>query len=124
MNEVDGALYQQLIEKAGEGVIIASSDGTIAWNESASRLFGWSREQAMGENIDMLIPDEDKDSHWEGYDKVLASGETKYSGGEVLVVQALKADGGRVRVELSYVPLSQGGSVTAIAAVARASRRQ
>ena len=113
-------LYDQLIAKAGEAVIIAGNDGTILeWNESATRIFGWSREQAVGENIDMLIPDNQKDQHWEGYDKVLESGETKFRGGAVLSVSALKSDGSRLGIAFSITPLVEDGKVTAIAAIVR-----
>jgi PAS domain S-box-containing protein len=118
------ALSGQLIEKAADGVIIASNDGTIlAWSEGAARIFGWTREQALGENIDMLIPDNQKDQHWTGYDKVLESGESKFGGGDLLTVSALKADGSRVGIEMSFTPLSQDGAVTAIAAIVRPVRR-
>jgi len=122
--ELLSQLLPQLIERAGEGVIIASSDGTILeWNAGAARIFGWTREQALGENIDMLVPDNQKDRHWEGYDRVLASGETKFSGGELLVVSGLKSDGSRIGVEMSITALDQAGSVSAIAAIVRPVRR-
>jgi PAS domain S-box-containing protein len=118
------ALLGQLIEKTDDGVIIASNDGTILeWNAAAARIFGWTREQALGENIDMLISDNQKDRHWEGYDRVLESGETKFKDGALLTVSALRSDGTRVGVEMSLTPLSQDGAVTAIAAIVRAVRR-
>jgi PAS domain S-box-containing protein len=118
------ALYRQLVEKAGEAVVIASNDGTILeWNAAAVRLFGWSREQAVGENIDMMVPDNQKDAHWEGYDRVLEAGQTKYGDGSVLSVSGLKADGTRVGIEMSFTPLAQDGKTVAIAAVIRPVRR-
>jgi PAS domain S-box-containing protein len=117
-------LYGQMIAKTGEAVIIASNDGTILeWNQSATRIFGWSREQALGENLDMMIPDNQKDDHWAGYDRVLESGETKFGGGDFLTVSALKADGTRVGIEFSITPLQDQGKVVAIAAIVRPVRR-
>ena len=119
-----GQFYAQLISNTGEAVIIAGNDGTILeWNASAARIFGWLREQAVGENIDMLIPDNQKDAHWTGFDRALESGQTKFGDGTVLAVSALKADGSRVGVEFSFTPLAEGGSTVAIGAIARPVRR-
>lgn len=127
MSEADrvSALAAQLVTKTGDAVIIASNDGTILeWNEAAARIFGWTREQAVGENIDMMIPDNQKDQHWEGYDKVLESGETKFPGGaELLNVSSLKADGTRVGIEMSFTPLQEDGATTAIGCIVRPVRR-
>src|SRR3954465_6100884 len=92
-------LREQLVEQSSDGVIIASNDGTILeWNAGAERIFGWTRQQAVGENIDMMVPDNQKDDHWAGYDRVLESGETKFGDGNLLNVSGLKADGTRVGV--------------------------
>src|SRR5215212_9588012 len=114
------ALMEQLVTKSSDGVIIASNDGTILeWNAGAERIFGWTRQQAVGENIDMLIPDNQKDAHWTGYDQVLESGKTKFSDGNLLNVSAQKADGTRVGVAMSITPLQERGSTTAIGAIVR-----
>jgi PAS domain S-box-containing protein len=119
------ALAQQLAAKSGDGIILASNDGTILeWSEGAAQIFGWSRQQAVGENIDMMIPDNQKDDHWAGYDRVLGAGTTQYPGAALLLsVSALKADGSRVGVEMSFTPLQEGADTTAIAAIVRPVRR-
>ena len=114
------ALNEQLIAKAGDAVIVASNDGTILeWNDAAARIFGWTHEQAVGENIDMMIPDNQKDAHWQGYDHVLDSGQTKFSDGNLLNVSAQRADGTRVGVAMSITPLQEDGSTTAIGVIVR-----
>ena len=117
------ALIGQLVAKSGDGVIIASNDGTILeWNEAATRIFGWTREQALGENIDMMIPDNQKDDHWTGYDRVLESGQTQYSDGYLLNVSSLKADGSRIGIAMSITPLQENGATTAIGVIVRPAR--
>jgi PAS domain S-box-containing protein len=96
-------LYDQLIAKAGEAVIIAGNDGTILeWNESATRIFGWSREQAMGENIDMLIPDNQKDNTGKATRRALESGRQVQRRRPARA--ALKSDGSRVGVAPALTP--------------------
>ena len=116
-------LAEQLVTDTDDGVIIAGNDGTIlAWSDGAARIFGWTRDQAVGENIDMLIPDNQKDAHWTGYDHVLESGETKFKDGALLNVSGLKADGSRVGVAMSITPLKEGGTTTAIGVIVRTVR--
>ena len=117
------ALLEQLVANTGDAVIIAANDGTILeWNAAATRIFGWTREQAVGENIDMMIPDNQKDAHWTGYDHVLESGETKFGDGNLLNVSGQKADGSRVGVAMSIAPLQEDGSTTAIGVIVRTVR--
>ena len=117
------ALMDQLIASTDDGVVIASNDGTIlVWNDGATRIFGWTKEQAVGENIDMMIPDNQKDQHWTGYDQVLESGQTKFSDGNLLNVSGQKADGTRVGVAMSITPLQEDGSTTAIGVIVRTVR--
>jgi PAS domain S-box-containing protein len=66
--------------------------------------------------MDMIIPEKHRPRHWEGYDKVMASGVTKY-GSSVLAVPALTKDGRRISVEFNVVLLKDAdGQVLGIAA--------
>lgn len=44
--------------------MIADADGTIVfWNGSASRRFGWIGEEAIGQTLDLIIPERHRTRH-------------------------------------------------------------
>lgn len=81
-------------------IVIADSDGHISyWNDGAEELFGYPAAVAVGALVDLIVPDEFKDKHWEGFQRVMAGGErhldgakinlpVKLAGGEVLAFPA------------------------------------
>lgn len=76
-----GTLEAALIANAGEAFIVADADGVIRfWNAAAERMFGYSREQALGEPLDLIVPDKLRRAHWDGYRRVMETGQTKYVG--------------------------------------------
>lgn len=123
MQENDAA-YRQIVENAGDAIIVTDRDGTIqVWNAGAERLFGVPRDKAVGDTVEIIIPENQRDLHWTGYDQVLESGKTKYDGAELLAVQAQRGDGSAVTIEMSLVPVRDGDQVTAVAAIIRERRR-
>jgi PAS domain S-box-containing protein len=116
----DPALLQQLVERAPEAVVIADRDGTIRfWNASAETIFGFAQTEAIGQSLDLIIPEPQRARHWEGYRTVMQSGTTKY-GRELLAVPALRRDGTRISLEFSVVLLRDADeNVDGIAAIIR-----
>ena len=91
-----GALEAALIRNAGEAVIVADVDGRIRfWNPAAEAMFGRSRDEVMGETLDVIVPEKLRGAHWDGYRSVMATGKTKYVG-KTLSVPAERADGTRI----------------------------
>jgi len=85
--------YQQLVEALGDAVVVADADGMIRlWNPAAERLFGYTQIDALGRSLDLIIPERLRQRHWAGYDKAMASGETRL-GRDLLQVPALHKDG-------------------------------
>jgi PAS domain S-box-containing protein len=74
------------------------------WNSGAEAIFGYSAEEAIGETLDLIVPEKLREKHWEGYRKVMATGVTKY-GSDVLAVPAIKRDSSRLSVEFTIVLL-------------------
>jgi PAS domain S-box-containing protein len=84
---------EQLVEVIGDAVVVADASGAInLWNPAAERLFGFTRAEALGNSLDLIIPERLQERHWTGYRKTMASGETRY-GHEVLRVPAVHKDG-------------------------------
>jgi PAS domain S-box-containing protein len=82
-------------------------------------IFGYSAEEAMGQSLDLIIPEKLRTRHWEGYHKVMASGSTRYSR-ELLAVPAIRKDGTRISIEFSILLVrSSVGEVLGSSAIVR-----
>ncbi|HMO52989.1 MAG TPA: PAS domain S-box protein [Tepidiformaceae bacterium] len=112
--------YQRLLDQGPDGVIFAGTDGVISyWNASAERIFGFSGEQALGKDLNLIIPEAFQDRHWTGYDRALGEKATKYAG-QSLPTKALRADGSEIYVELSFaIILDDAGEAVGALAQAR-----
>ncbi len=117
---LDAGTFQALAEGLADALVIADPGGTIVfWNFAAERVFGWSAEEAVGASLDLIIPDRQRSAHWDGYERVMATGETRY-GTELLRVPSLHADGERRSIAFTVTLLTDAaGAVTGIAAVVR-----
>ena len=62
--------YREIVEQAPDGVIVASIDGTILlWNDRAEIIIGYSRQEVLGQSMDVIIPLELRKAHWEGFNR-------------------------------------------------------
>lgn len=112
--------YQQLVEAIGDAVVVCDAAGAIVvWNDAAVRMFGFTRDDALGKSLDLIIPERQRQRHWDGYHKTMATGETRY-GSDVLRVPALHKEGRTLSIAFTVAMLHDaGGKVTAIVAVVR-----
>ena len=113
------AMYQHIVEQVSDGIVFADREGIIrVWNGGAEAIFGHTATEAIGQNLDIIIPERFRDQHWKGYDAALASGKTKYAR-QALVTRSMRKDGATIYVELTFALLKDQGGVTkgAVAAV-------
>jgi PAS domain S-box-containing protein len=112
------ALCRRLVNESEAGILYAARDGRIRlWNRGCEHIFGWSAAEALGQSMDLIIPDKHRLRHWEGWDAVMKSGKTKY-GHEPLAVPALTKDGRRISIEFFIVLLSdEAGQVQGAGAI-------
>ena len=111
------SLCQSIVEQSPIAIIVGDREGIIRlWNAGAEAMFGWSAGEALGKSMDMIIPEKHRPRHWEGYDRVMGTGVTKY-GRNLLAVPALTKDGRRISIEFNVVLLKDAeGRVQGIAA--------
>ncbi len=108
------------MDNARDAVIFADAEGVIrVWNSGAETIFGYQATEALGQTLDLIIPERFQERHWEGYRKVMATGVTKYTD-DMLAVPAAKSDGTRISLEFTITLLKgEDGDVQGIAAIVR-----
>ena len=100
------AVGEALLASSADAVVYCGRDGTIGlWSPGAERIFGFTAAEALGRSLDIIIPEAQRARHWTGFDRVMASGQSRYGAGEVLAVPALHRDGHRISVEFTIVPM-------------------
>ena len=115
-----------LVESMPDAVIYADANGTIIWwNHGATIMFGYTRTEALGQTLDLIIPENLRARHWEGYRRTMETGESRYGSQDLLAVPAIRQDGSRLSVEFTIVPFKDSsGRMVGIAAVMRDVSRQ
>lgn len=112
--------YAQLVSAIGDAIIVADPQGAITlWNPAAERLFGYRADEAMGQSLDLIIPERLRQRHWQGFDKTMSTGQTRY-GTELLKVPAIDKAGHAMSIAFTVAMLKdEHGQITGIVAVIR-----
>ena len=88
----------QLAESIGYAIIVSDvNEKIVLWNAAATRIFGYSEAEALGNTVDLIVPDRQRHRHNEGYSKSMATGTTRY-GSSVLRVPAKHKDGSTLSI--------------------------
>jgi PAS domain S-box-containing protein len=111
---------EQLVAGAGDAIMVADAQGAIVlWNAAAERIFGHTEGEALGKSLDLIIPERQRGRHWDGYQKTMDTGITKY-GADLLRVPALHKDGHTLSIAFTVSMLfSEDRKVTGIVAIVR-----
>lgn len=104
-----------------DAVVYSDADGLIRyWNTGAETIFGFTAAEAIGQRLDIIVPSTLRQRHWDGYEKTMKTGETRYGGGDLLAVPAIRKDGTRISTEFTIVPFrDEAGKMVGIAAIMR-----
>lgn len=102
-------LLARMVRELADAVIICDPGGSIVlWNDAASKLFGHDPSQAIGQPLDLIIPERLRQRHWDGFRHVMRTGHTDY-GDRLLEVPALHRDGRRLSIAFTVTLLHMPG---------------
>lgn len=108
MNVPDG-LADALLTIESDAIIATDRAGMVTfWNPGAARIFGFSADEAIGQSLDLIIPPNLRARHWEGFHRVMTTGESHYGHGDLLSVPAQGKTGQRISVEFTIAMLRDG----------------
>jgi PAS domain S-box-containing protein len=113
-------LGEALLASASDAIVATDRDGRIVfWNPGAERIFGFAAREAVGQSLDLIIPENLRARHWEGFRHVMETGTSRYGHGDLLSVPGLTRDGRRISVEFTIVMLRDGERIAGTVAVMR-----
>lgn len=113
---VDGLI----LEQAAEAVIYANKAGVIErWNAAAVAMFGFTASEALGQHLDLVIPEHLRKAHWRGFDAAMENGKTRL-GGRPTLTRGQHKTGQKLYVDMSFALVTDaGGAPLGSVAVAR-----
>jgi PAS domain S-box-containing protein len=117
------------VANLADAILAASADAILAtdrqglirfWNPGAVRIFGFPQQEALGASLDIIIPKPLRQRHWDGWERVMSKGETRYGAGDLLAVPAVTRDGRKISVEFTIVLLRDADRrISGMAAILR-----
>ena len=112
-------LAERILDQVADAVIYANRSGAIIrWNHASAALFGFSREEALGQNLDLIIPEHLREGHWRGFEAAMTKGATRLQGRPTLT-RALHKSGRKLYVEMTFAIVNGEAEVIGSVAMAR-----
>lgn len=113
-------LGELILEQAAEAVVYSNREGTIErWNAGAAATFGHTAAEALGQSLDLMIPEHLRAAHWRGFEAAVANGTLRLNG-RPTVTRGLHKSGQKLYVEMSFALVrDSAGAVLGSVAVAR-----
>ena len=113
-----------LLESAAQGVVAVDDTGRILLvNARTEELFGYSRDELIGQPLELLVPEGLQSSHSELQRQFFASPRTRHMGAG-LDLRGRRKDGGDISVEISLSFVEEGGKQLALALITDVTERK
>jgi len=111
-------LAERILDHVADAVISTDKSGAvIRWNRACTALFGYSAEEAVGQSVDLIIPEHLRAAHWRGFEAAMTNGASRLEGRPTLT-RALHKSGRRLYVEMTFAIVKGGSENDVLGAVA------
>lgn len=119
--DLHNSWFEEIVTLAPDAILAADTTGVIRlWNHGAEHIFGVPSGVAIGQSLDLIIPENLRERHWAGWAQVMRTGKSRYGEDEMLRVPARRGDGSRFSAEFSIVTLKgETGAIIGVAALLR-----
>lgn len=114
-----------ILHSMPEAVIFCDLDGIVrVWNGGAEKIFGWSAAEAIGQSLDMIIPERMRRAHWDGFQQAIERGGVK-PGRTSMITRSLHKTEEFIYIDMSFemVRDEAGGMLGSLAVVRDATKR-
>jgi len=66
-------IFRLIMAQMSDALIYSDSQGMICqWNTAAESLCGFDRDKAVGQNLDLIIPERLRETHWAGFNRAMS----------------------------------------------------
>ena len=91
-----------IISSSQDALIVINKKSIVTiWNDSATAIFGYTKEDMTGQSIEKIIPHKFRESHFSGITRVLANGDRKLLGKGAVEIEGIHKDGSIIEIDLA-----------------------
>jgi PAS domain S-box-containing protein len=103
--------FRSVVQSASDAIILANESGSIVgWNKGAEAIFGYSEDEILGSNLQVLMPEPYREAHRTGFERFRVTGRGELIG-KTIELEGLRKGGAVFPLELSLASWRNGAGI-------------